>query len=77
MACDAELATVPDGGDISALIAEEEHKVRELLTDFKLTTGCKLTDDEPEDRDTIVWHSGNGGWIMDETGRDWNYAVRA
>lgn len=71
------LATVPDGGDVSEQIAEEERKAGGDSLEYECISGCTLTDDKPEDTDTIVWHSGNEGWIIDETGRDWKYAVRA
>ncbi len=71
------LATVPDGDDIAAAVAAEIKiaRVRDLVT-YKVVTGCTLTDDPPEQEDMIIWHSGNGGWLMDETDQVWTYAVR-
>lgn len=43
----------------------------------KIVTGCTLTDDGPDDNYTIIWHSGNCGWIIDENNRTWRYVVKA
>ena len=69
---DMLLATVPDGGDIVSEIAKDMDTPPEYI----LHTGCILTDAEPADDSTIVWESGNEGWIFDETGRDWRFAVK-
>jgi hypothetical protein len=75
------LATVPDDAGIAGAVAKEVEDNgldrHHGPIEYKAISGCTLTDDEPEDSDTIVWHSGNGGWIIDETGRDWRFAVRA
>jgi hypothetical protein len=75
---DMLLATVPDGGDIEGAVAREMQMAgARSIPDHETITGCILTDDEPEDADRIVWHSGNAGWIADETDRVWRFAIRA
>ena len=73
------LATVPDRGDIAAAVRAEARlgRFEDDIPVYVVTTGLTLTNDEPEDSDTIVWHSGNGGFLTDEHGADWNYATRA
>jgi len=73
------LATVPDSGDIATpaerLIAEQ-WRGEDGAIEYEITTGLTLTDEEPEDEDRIVWRGHDLGWLIDETGRTWEYAVR-
>jgi hypothetical protein len=71
------LATVADGGDINAAVNAECVKSLSEAPEFEAISGCTLTDDEPCDRDAIVWDSGWHGWIFDEDGGGWRFAVRA
>ena len=70
------MATVVDGGDIDAAVEAEASMARIDPPKFDAVYGCTLTNNEPEDGE-YVWKSGNQGWIIDENGREWKYAVRA
>jgi hypothetical protein len=44
--------------------------------DIELIPGCTLTDDEPEDEDRIMWQGHEYGWLIDENGNPYKYAIR-
>lgn len=75
---DMLLVTVPDGGDIAAAVKAEavNGNFVDDIPEYKTYSGCELIDGEPPDLDRVVWQSGNCGWIFDETGREWGYAIR-
>ena len=70
-------ATVPDGADIDAAVAEEADNAGIDIPDYAVESGLTLTDDPP-DGATVVYDGRRGtlGYIIDETGRCWDYAVR-
>jgi hypothetical protein len=75
---DMLLATVPDGDDIHAAVQAliDENQI-EAGTRYDVIPGCVLTDMEfDEEYYDYIWKSGNSGWLMDETGADWRYAVK-
>ena len=76
LGADMLLATVPDGADIEDAVRLEADQSGFEAPEFQAVEGCILTDDEPEDPDSIVWVSGNCGWIMDDAGRVWRFAIR-
>jgi hypothetical protein len=70
------LATVPDGGDIEAAAAAEIADARLEHVEYVTKRGLTLTDAEPEDENRIVWQGYDRGWLVDETGATFYYAVR-
>lgn len=76
---DMLLATVPDGDDIHAAVqAWADETGFDMTTPFDIVPGCTLTDSDEFDGEhyDYVWKSGDSGWLMDETGADWRYAVK-
>jgi hypothetical protein len=73
------LASCPDSDDIDAAV-QKEHAWGHDPEDepaWRSIDGVTLTDDEPEDESRIVWGpSPERGWLIDENGRTWRYAVR-
>ena len=73
------LASCPDSGDIDAAV-QAEHCWGEDPADepsWTAVEGVTLTDDAPEDEARIVWGpSPERGWLIDESGRTWRYAVK-
>jgi len=75
---DMLLATVPDGDDIHAAVQAliDDNQI-EADTKYDVIPGCVLTDMEfDEEHYDYIWRSGHGGFLMDETGADWRYAVK-
>jgi hypothetical protein len=74
---DMLLATVPEGDDIHAAIKTWADETGfDLATPYDVIRHCTLTDQEmDEDFYDVVWKSGNSGFLMDETGSTWTYAV--
>ena len=77
---DMLIATVPDGEDIHAAVSREAAD-NNLGGDLAYQTidGCTLTDEDVDAGSgvVLVWQSGNDGWICDETGKDWRFAIQA
>jgi len=75
---DMLLATVPDGDDIHAAVqAWADETGFDMTTPYDVIPGCALTDtDFDEEHYDYVWKSGDSGWLMDETGADWRYAIK-
>jgi hypothetical protein len=74
---DMLLATVPEGADIhAAVLAASEHDGFKVPENYDVIRHCTLTD-EPLDEEfyDVAWKSGNSGWLIDETGADWRFAV--
>jgi hypothetical protein len=72
------LATVPDGADIDAAVETECNLARIKPPKYETIEGCTLTDelsDELVDEIELVWASGSCGWLMDEIGNTWRYAI--
>lgn len=73
------LAIVPDGADIDGA-AQKEIADNRLdangPVEYVTVPGLTLTDDEPEDEDRIVWKGHSCGWLIDEMGRTYEFAVR-
>lgn len=74
---DMLLATVPDGADIAAAVTAEAAKSGFTPPSYGVVVGCTLTNEEPDDGAAVVWASGNAGWVIDEAGMDWKFAIRA
>ena len=78
---DMLLATVPDGDDIHAAVKAEcagHIDITDIRDNLTIVRGCTLTDSndyDPEYHD-LIWSSGDSGWIFDETGADWRYAIK-
>ena len=70
------VATVPDGGDIEAAVKAEEKNGNVEFNEDDLTyyKGVTLTDD-PEDDDEIIYSGTSCGWLIDEAGTAYEYAV--
>ena len=45
--------------------------------DLRVVEGVTLTNDEPEDDDSIVYSGSASGWLTDAVGKTYEYAVRA
>lgn len=71
---DVLLATARDGADVRAIVAADPNA--RYVGNYDTIAGCTLTDAEPSATDEVVWHSGDGGWIFDENGYSWRFAVR-
>ncbi len=74
---DMLLATVPDGEDIHAAVERfAEETGYTMTTPFDVIRHCTLTDERlDEEFYDIAWKSGNSGWLIDETGSTWLYAM--
>ena len=72
------LASCPDDSDIDEAVAKEHAWERdEDEPAWKAISGLIFTDDEPDDEDKIVWGPGvDRGWLIDEIGRTYRYAIR-
>lgn len=84
--CELLYACVPDGDD-EAL----ERELRDAgeqrsgddgvepirLDTVSIETGLILTDDKPDDASRIVWRGQDLGWLTDEHGKSYDYAIRA
>ncbi len=75
---DMLLASCPDNADIAAAVAAEHAWERgEDAPAWRAISGLTFTDDVPEDEARIVWGpSPERGWLMDEDGKTYTYAVR-
>ena len=74
---DLIIATVPDGSDIYAAVAEEAERacIEIDFGDLDVTEGVTLADEE-EEGDEVVFCSGpHTGYLMDEEGRRYALAV--
>lgn len=70
------IGTIRDGEDVSAATASALAEA-ELEQDETLYTESGLTlTDTPEDWDEEVWSGTSMGWLSDENGRSFLYAVR-
>lgn len=73
---DLLIAVIPDGADLEAAIAAEREKAATPeMTATATHSGLTLTDD-PESDDDIVYSGYKMGWLTDETGKSFYYAVR-
>lgn len=68
------IAVVPDGGDIAKAVAAEEKRLGMSLKGYNAKSGLILVDTIPVGA-TVFWRKHGLGWIRDETGRAWRYAV--
>jgi hypothetical protein len=68
------IAVVPDGGDVAAVVAAEEHCMGQSLAGYQTQSDLALVDAIPTGA-TVFWRGHGMGWIKDETGRAWRYAV--
>lgn len=74
---DVLIATVPDGGDIYAAVADEAERAGIVIGggDLDVTEGVTLTDEE-KDGDKIVFRAGpHTGYLVDDEGRRFSLAV--
>lgn len=68
-------ATVIDGGGINSAIAAAENEAQADFGPCEIIDGLTLTDD-PQDGDAIVYAGHVNGFLMDQNGTSWDYAVR-
>jgi hypothetical protein len=68
------IAVVPDGGDVAAAVAAEGKRLKRRIKGYKTMSGLALVDTIPHGA-TVFWRGHGMGWIKDETGRAWRYAV--
>ena len=74
---DIVIATVPDGGDIYAAVADEAERA-DIEIDFRdldVTEGVTLTDEEIDGDQTVFRTGPHTGYLMDEQGRPYALAV--
>lgn len=76
IANDMLVACVPDGGNMAAAISARERLVKAKIGEYATVDGCLLTNELPADPDAILWRSGGYGWLRDEAGREWLFAIR-
>lgn len=69
------MATVPHGADIVAATKATCSKGGVDFSEPTVIEGVHLTD-EPRDTDQIVYSGMQMGWLEDETGRTYQYAVK-
>lgn len=77
------LATIPDG-KFTAVEAAAERAITEVCDptrpgerpEWTYQPGLTLTNDEPDDESQIAWSGHGQGWLMDETGRTFQFAVK-
>lgn len=73
---DLLIATIPDDGDLDAAVkAESERASIPEMEATSVETGLILTD-ETEDGDEIVYSDTRTGWLIDENGKTYRYAVK-
>jgi hypothetical protein len=74
---DMLLATVVEGADIDAAVLREATlgRFQDAIPHYQCFHNCVLLD-EPNDLAHLIWESGNGGWIFDETDQTHRYAYR-
>ena len=79
------IATVPERGDVYATVKAAVRQEQLDLIDesgkapaiaWDAVSGLVLTDDEPPDESRIIWQGQDRGWLMDENGKTYQYAVR-
>jgi hypothetical protein len=75
-------ACAPDGNEtaLEAEIATQREQAAAAgvtLGPITFERGLILTDEEPEDEDRIVWRGHDLGWLTDEHGNSYEYAIRA
>jgi hypothetical protein len=73
-------ACVPDGNEAALerelLEAEEQARIEIDRDGIVIDTGLILTDERPEDYRRIVWQGHDLGWLTDENGTSYEYAIR-
>jgi len=72
---DLLMATVPHGGDIQAAVREECGKAGVEFEAPNVIEGVILTD-EPTEDDEIIHEGPDRGWLWDENGTTFKYAVK-
>jgi hypothetical protein len=68
------ITIVPDGADVKAAVAAEEKRLGQSLAGYQTKSSLALVDTIPTGA-TVFWQGHGMGWIRDETGRAWRYAV--
>jgi len=68
------IAVVPDGADVAAAVAAEEKRLKRRLKGYKTMSGLVLADTIPHGA-TVFWRGHGLGWLKDEAGRSFRYAV--
>lgn len=69
------LGTVPSGGDLAAVVERTASEGGFDVPAYEVVRGLTLTDNLEPGEDW-AFKSGSEGWLFDETGRDWRFAVR-
>ncbi len=72
---DVLLACVPSGQDVIQAARAEADKAGLDWEEPTVINGVRLTD-SPRDADQVVYSGTRTGWLTDETGRTFNYAVK-
>lgn len=75
------ISCVPDGDEttLEAEIAEFQRQLERAdlpCGSIDIERGLILTDDEPDDTSRIVWRGHDFGWLTDENGVSYDYAIR-
>ena len=73
---DLLIATVATGADIDTAIRAEEERAGETFENIRIINGVTLTDEEPDDLDRIIYSGSDFGWLTDESGRTYEYAIK-
>jgi hypothetical protein len=78
-AADLLVACVADG-DQDGLVRElreyRDQSSAEHEANLRVINGLILTDDEPDDESRIKWRGYDRGWLTDERGISYQYAIR-
>jgi hypothetical protein len=75
MAGDVLVASVPDGSDVDAEITAEENRAGVEFENVYCHSGLELVNTvEPDDE--IMYSGSEMGWLRDENGNHFKYAVR-
>lgn len=73
-------ACVPDGDDAALerelCEAEEQGRIEIDRDAVSIESGLMLTDEPPDDECLIAWQGHDAGWLSDESGTTYEYAIR-
>jgi hypothetical protein len=74
-------ACAPDGDkeklELELQEAEKQARIELNRDGLILVSGLILTNDRPDNERRIVWQGHDLGWLTDENGNSYEYAIRA